>query len=59
MRDVYVLTFRDGTGYNLGGSQIVCIADDFDRASAEMARFTADQQARMKVENHDLLEEGD
>jgi hypothetical protein len=56
MKDIYVLITRPDCGMV---RRIYAIADDHDRASMEMTKYTAAEQHFMHVENHDLLEEGD
>jgi hypothetical protein len=53
MKDVYVLRFMTNP------YTVMAVADDFDRASMEMARYPREVQRNLVIENHDLLEEGD
>lgn len=55
MKDIYVLQMK-----TQHGGTIICIADDFDRASMEQAKYPASVQAMLEpVQNFNLLEEGD
>ncbi len=53
MRDVYVLRFLTSP------YTVLAVADDFDRASMEMATYPREEQRNLIIENHDLLEDGD
>jgi len=59
MKDVYVLVERNARLVRMGACRIICIADDFERCSLEMSKYSAERQESMAVENYDLLEDGD
>lgn len=54
MRVVYVLKMTRAQG---GG--ILWLADDPERLNMAMSQFTAVEQSRMIIEEHDVLEDGD
>jgi hypothetical protein len=51
MKDIYVVVPV--------GSKVYTAADDFDRASMEMARWNETEQRHMEIVNVELLEEDD
>jgi len=56
MRNVYVLMFTRESGRF---PQIVCVADRYERASMEMHKYTAAEQAEMTIVPRHLLEDGE
>lgn len=54
MKDIYVL-------WRLGSPEkpILMAADDFERCNEEMAKYPPIEQQRLRIDNVDLLEDGD
>lgn len=54
MKDIYIL-------WQLGYPEkpIIMAADDIERCNAEMGKYTAAEQDRLRIDNVDLIEEGD
>lgn len=51
MRDVYLLRYKT--------TKVFAVADSLERLNMEMANYSERMQRDMRIENHDLLEEGD
>lgn len=54
MRDIYVL-WRRGDPER----PIIMAADDIERCNAEMSRYSAMEQERLRIDNVDLMEGDD
>lgn len=52
MKDIYVL-------HDISTGLLKAAADDFDRVSMESAKYSAEEQKTLRIDNIDLLEEGD
>lgn len=54
MKDIYILWQRGAPA-----DPIIMAADDIERCNAQLAKYNAVEQDRMRISNVDLIEEGD